>query len=67
MKQQEPPKETPTLAQRLAELKAERQQQEPEQPPAIAGLPDKTTDTTPGGIDGLTSTEEPPAIAGLPK
>lgn len=39
MKQQGPPKEAPTLAQRLAELKAERQQQEPEQPPAIAGLP----------------------------
>ena len=63
MNQQEPPKEAPTLA----ELIAERQQQEPEQPPAIAGLPDKVTNPTPGGIDGLTSTEEPPAIAGLPK
>lgn len=67
MKQQEPSKEAPTLARRLAELRAERQQQEPEQPPAIAGLPDKVTNPTPGGIDGLTSTEEPPAIAGLPK
>lgn len=66
MNQQEPPKEAPTLAQRLAELNAERQQ-EPEKPPAIAGLPDKATDTTPGGIDGLTSIEEPPAIAGLTK
>lgn len=54
-----------TLAQRLAALRAQRQP-EPERQ-AIAGLPDKTTDTTPGGIDGLTSTEEPPAIAGLPK
>lgn len=52
-----------TLAQRLTAILAER---EPETEwPAIAGLPNSSTDTPSAGIDGLTSTEQPPAIAGL--
>lgn len=62
---QEQPQEPPTLAQRLTAILAEREPK-PEWP-AIAGLPDSTTDTPPAGIDGLTSTEQPPAIAGLPE